>query len=120
MINARSDHSMIYNEKYIYAIGGENSNLVERYNIENNTWEILPNMLYKRMYPILYVYDGYLYSFFGKNNNEYPYSIERLNIHKKMGNDILFWEKIEFINLKNIDLRYYGCAVYEKMGFCIF
>ena len=121
MNNVRCSHTMISDGKYIYAVGGEDTDSVERYDIYNDVWEILPNMICKRMYPILYVYNGYLYSFFGKyNNGEYPASIERLNIS---GNSRVVkpaWEMVTFSNCKNLDLRYYGCALHEIKGILYF
>ena len=118
---ARCGHTMITDGKYIYVAGGEDLNSVERYDIENNIWEILPNMISKRMYPILYIDNGYLYAFFGKyKNGEYPCSIERLNISSISGLSKPSWEIIMFSNQKNIDLRYYGCALYEINGLLYF
>ena len=94
---------------------------VERYVIDNDVWEILPNMTIKRMYSILYIYNGYLYAFFGKNKNgEYPCTIERLNINgiSKVENPV--WEMIAFSNNNNLDLNYYGCALYEFNGLLYF
>ena len=117
----RCGHTMISDGKYIYAVGGEDMNSVERYDIDNDVWEILPNMISKRMYPILYVYNGYLYSFFGKyKNGEYPGSIERLNISGNSRVEKPAWEMVTFSNNKNLDLRYYGCALHEIKGLLYF
>ena len=117
----RCGHTMIADGKYIYVAGGEDLNSVERYDIENNIWEILPNMISKRMYPILYIDNGYLYAFFGKyKSGEYPCSIERLNISGISGLSKPSWELIMFSNQKNIDLRYYGCALHEINGLLYF
>ena len=119
---ARCAHTMISdNNKYIYAVGGENTNSVERYDIENDIWETLPNMISKRMYPILYIKNEYLYAFFGKyKSGEYPCSIERLNISSISGLSNPCWEMIMFSNQKDIDLRYYGCALHEIDGLLYF
>lgn len=118
---ARCAHTMISDDKYIYAVGGEDLNAVERYDIENDIWEILPNMRNKRMYPILYVYKGYLYSFFGKfKNGEYPHSIERLNISNNSGIAKPSWEMVMFSNQKEINVNYYGCALHEINGILYF
>ena len=117
----RSGHTMISDGKYIYAVGGEDMDSVERYDIDNDVWEILPKMNNKRMYPILYVYNGYLYAFFGKNKNgEYPCSIERLNISANSGIEKPGWEMVIFSNKNNLDLRYYGCALHEIKGLLYF
>ncbi len=118
---SRCAHTMISDDKYIYAVGGEDLNAVERYDIENDIWEILPNMRNKRMYPILYVYKGYLYAFFGKfKNGEYPHSIERLNISNNSGIAKPSWEMVMFSNQKEINVNYYGCALHEINGILYF
>ena len=117
----RCGHTMISEGKYIYALGGEDMNSVERYDIENNIWENLPSMISKRMYPILHINNGYLYAFFGKfKNGEYPCSIERLNINNINENIKPDWEMILFSNPENIDLRIYGCGVLEYQGMLYF
>ena len=118
---ARNGHSMISENKYIYIIGGEDNNTVERYDIENDIWDILPSMISKRMYPILYINNGYLYAFFGKfKNGEYPCSIERLNLNNNNENIKPAWEMILFSNPKNIDVRIYGSAVLDYNGMLYF
>ena len=115
---ARCAHTMISEGKYIYVLGGEDLNSVERYDIENDIWEILPSMICKRMYPILHIKNGYLYAFFGKyKNGDYPCSIERLNINNNNDNIKPAWEMILFSNPKNLDVRIYGSAIveYNKM-----
>ena len=118
---ARCGHTMICDDKYIYVVGGEDMNSVERYDIENDIWETLSNMIFKRMYPILYVYNGYIYAFFGKYiNGKYPCTIERLNIRDNSGIEMPCWEMITFINQNNLDLNYYGCALHEINGLLYF
>ena len=114
----RCGHTMISEGKYIYVVGGEDLNSVERYDIENDNWELLPSMISKRMYPILHINNGYLYAFFGKyKNGDYPCSIERLNINNNNDNIKPAWEMILFSNPKNLDVRIYGSAIveYNKM-----
>ena len=66
---------------------------------------------YKRMYPILVIYNGYLYSLFGKTNeNEYCNTIERINLYNEIGK--ARWEMIQFSNPDQIDTRLYGCATH--------
>ena len=118
---ARCGHTMISDGKYLYAVGGENLNSVERYDIENDVWEILPSMICKRMYPILHINNGYLYAFFGKySNGEYPCSIERLNLCCADTNIKRGWEMIIFSNPKNLDVNIYGSAVLEVNGMLYF
>ena len=118
---ARCAHTMISEGKYIYVLGGEDLNSVERYDIENDIWEILPSMICKRMYPILYIKNGYLYAFFGKyKNGDYPCSIERLNINNNDDNIKPAWEMVIFSNPKNLDIRIYGSALLEYSGMLYF
>jgi hypothetical protein len=118
---ARCGHTMISDGKYLYAVGGEDMDYVERYDIDNDIWEILPNMNHKRMYPILYVYKEYLYAFFGKyGNGQYPCSIERLNISGNSGAVKAGWEIVSFENKNSVDLRHYGCGLQEKEGLLFF
>jgi len=118
---ARCAHTMISEGKYIYVLGGEDLNSVERYDIENDIWEILPSMICKRMYPILHIKNGYLYAFFGKyKNGDYPCSIERLNINNNDDNIKPAWEMVIFSNPKNLDIRIYGSALHEYSGMLYF
>ncbi len=118
---ARCAHTMISEGKYIYVLGGEDLNSVERYDIENDIWEILPSMICKRMYPILHIKNGYLYAFFGKyKNGDYPCSIERLNINNNDDNIKPSWEMVIFSNPKNLDIRIYGSALLEYSGMLYF
>ena len=118
---ARCAHTMISEGKYIYVLGGEDLNSVERYDIENDIWEILPSMICKRMYPILHIKNGYLYAFFGKyKNGDYPCSIERLNINNNDDNIKPAWEMVIFSNPQNLDIRIYGSALLEYSGMLYF
>ena len=118
---ARCAHTMISEGKYIYVLGGEDLNSVERYDIENDIWEILPSMICKRMYPILHIKNGFLYAFFGKyKNGDYPCSIERLNINNNDDNIKPAWEMVIFSNPKNLDIRIYGSALLEYSGMLYF
>ena len=117
----RCAHTMVSDNKYIYVAGGEDLNSVERYDIENDVWEILPSMICKRMYPILFIYKGYLYAFFGKyKNGDYPCSIERLNMNSNTEIAKPNWELIMFSNQNNLELNYYGCGVHEINGLLYF
>ena len=121
MNNGRCGHSMISEGKYLYVLGGEEMNSVERYDIENDIWENLPPMISKRMYPILYINNGYLYAFFGKyKNGEYPCTIERLNINQTKENIKPAWEMIVYSNPDNVDVRVYGTAAVEYYGLLYF
>ena len=105
------NHSMIgYNGK-IYSVGGENSDIVERYDINTNNWEQLNHMIKNRSFPNLYIYEGYLYAFFGKEGDEYLNNIERLNLDEMSWT--ISWELVVFENPNEVDTRIYGCGLYQ-------
>ena len=107
---SRKNHSMIgYNDK-IYIVGGDNNDKVERYDIESDKFELLNPMINERAKSNLFVYEGYLYAFFGKENDAYLKSIERLDIR---GDDINEWEMILFQNINGVDIRVTGCGLYQ-------
>ena len=111
MIYKRCCHSMVSYDHYLMAVGGSNLSSVERYNVLNDIWEEMPPMNYKRMYPILVIYNDYLYAFFGKSNkDEYCNTIERIKLNEGIkGNS---WEMVQYNNPYNIDTRLYGCGVH--------
>ena len=110
MIYSRCNHSMIAQGNEIYAVGGDDSNTVEKYNIRENKWTELSCMLKKRSNPMLVIDNGYLYAFFGSGKfGHYPESIERLNLE----NNSSIWEMILFSNPSNIDTRCYGCGIHK-------
>ena len=98
-----------YNDK-IYIVGGDNNDKVERYDIESDKFELLNPMINERAKSNLFVYEGYLYAFFGKENDAYLKSIERLDIR---GDDINEWEMILFQNINGVDIRVTGCGLYQ-------
>ena len=105
------NHSMIgYNGK-IYSVGGENSDIVEKYDINTNNWEELNHMIKNRSFPNLYIYEGYLYAFFGKEGDEYLKNIERLNLDEMSWT--ISWELVVFENPNEVDTRIYGCGLYQ-------
>ena len=106
----RNQHSMIGYEDYIYVVGGVNSNTVERYDIKNNSWEELNPMTRIRSYPNIFIYEGFLYAFFGKENEiKYDNTIERLFIED---NNINEWELLLFQNPNDVNLNIIGCGLY--------
>ena len=103
-------HSMIAFDDKIYVVGGENTDTVERYDIKTNTWELLNPMLSCRSYPNLSIYEGFLYAFFGLNKDGYAKSIERLNLTNP---ESIGWEMVMFDNPNNVDVRIYGCGLFQ-------
>ena len=111
MLYNRSNHSMIGYNNEIYAVGGENLNSAEKYDIENDEWIEIGSMIKKRNNAMLAIHNDYLYAFFGKGDNEnnYPETIERLNI----SNNNSSWEMILYSNPNNINTKLYGCGLYQ-------
>ena len=111
MLYNRCNHSLIGYNNEIYAVGGENLNSVEKYDIEKDEWIEIGSMIKKRSRAMLAIHNEYLYAFFGKgeDENNYPESIERVNIT----NNNSFWEMILYSNPSNINTKLYGCALYQ-------
>ena len=110
MIYNRYNHALIGYNNEIYAVGGENMNSVEKYDIENKEWIEINSMIQKRSNTMLTIVNGYLYAFFGKGENgNYPESIERLNIQDNYS----IWEMILYSNPSNICTKVYGCALFQ-------
>ena len=110
MTYPKNKHSMIGYEDKIYVVGGEKSDVVECYDIKDNTWELINPMTRNRAYPNLYIYEGYLYAFFGKDEEDYIKSIERINLTNVQTQS---WEMILFDNPNNVDVRIYGCGLHQ-------
>jgi hypothetical protein len=82
----RSWHSMIYvPNKYIFIIGGTNTKIVERYDIEKNELKYDSELKEKRCEPALcLVNNNYLYAFCGFNPfKDFNNNIERCDLLKK-------------------------------------
>ena len=109
MTYSKAKHSMIYYEDKLYVVGGENDDTVERYDIKNNEWEELNPLIRSRSYPILFIYEGYLYAFLGKDKEDYLIDAERLNLNEENPS----WEIVVFNNPENVDVRIYGCGLYQ-------
>jgi hypothetical protein len=100
--------SMIGFKDFIYLIGGEKNNKCERFNLETKNWEILPDLLRETESPILFVYNNYLYAFFGINSDgKIINTIIRLNLNNTKGK----WDNVLYNNIDNIDLNIYGCGL---------
>jgi hypothetical protein len=70
----RVGHSLAYSDGFIYAVGGKSNasvctKLVERYDLETNTWTLLAPMLYGRSRPGLVLFSkDTLFAFFGSDS----------------------------------------------------
>ena len=109
MTYSKSKHSMIYYEDKLYVVGGENDDTVEKYDIKNNVWEELNPLIRSRSFPILFIYEGCLYAFLGKDKEDYLIDAERLNLNEENPS----WEIVVFNNPENVDVRIYGCGLYQ-------
>ena len=82
----RSWHSMIYvPNKYIFIVGGTNTKMVERYDIEKNELKYDSELKEKRCEPALCLFNNnYLYAFCGFNPfKDFNNNIERCDLLKK-------------------------------------
>ena len=108
MLYSHWNHSMIYNENYIFVIGGYNSNKCEAFNIRNMKWESLPDMnCAECQQPILTIHGDYLYAFMGYNKFNILDSVERINLKT-----LSKWENVIVNYGENVNRRFYGAGVY--------
>ena len=93
-------HNMIGNKNYIFSISGFKSKKVEKYNLNENKWNSLPDLEYERTFPNCLIYNDNLF-IFGKINNlkdelNSDYNIiEHINISDEDSNDIKKWTQIK-------------------------
>ena len=80
MNNPKKNHSMIYGDKKVFIVGGEDEN-TSYYDIENQTMNNLGKLNKKRFEPSLIKHDNYLFCFDSarKSINE-KYNLERFNL----------------------------------------
>ena len=109
-----SKHSLfVYNDQ-IYAIGGDKLEC-ERYDINKNEWSILPNLCFQQIYPVLYVHNDILYSFFGIDENiKKTDNIQKLNLKNSKAK----WQKVNYKRNK-CNLCVYGCGIAKINENCI-
>ena len=110
MLFSHFNHAMISNDKYIFAIGGYNSNKCEAFNLTTLKWEEMPEMNSpERQRAALIIYGDYLYAFMGYTQFGILDTVERINI-KKLGYSK--WETVDISNPGKINLRFYGPGLY--------
>jgi hypothetical protein len=110
-----TNHSLFAYEDSIYCIGGLETDC-EKYDFETNTWIILPKLNFVQQNPVLYVYNNFLYSFFGNDQNGNKIdSIQKLNIKnaKAKWNDVIY-------NRNGINLKMSGCGIIKISENCIY
>ena len=109
-----SKHSLFVYKDQIYAIGGDNLQC-ERYDINKNEWSTLPNLSFIQIYPVLYVHDDTLYSFFGIDENiKKSDNIQKLHLNNKKAK----WQKVNYKRNK-CNLNVYGCGIAKINENCI-
>ena len=111
---SHSRHSLFaYNEE-IFVVGGDKLEC-EKYDINKNEWSILPNLSFKQIYPVLYVHNDNLYSFFGIDENiKKTDNIQKLNLR----NNKAKWQKVTYKRNK-CNLCVFGCGIAKINENCI-
>lgn len=113
MVFRRSDHSVIYHRGFIYAVGafidGKFSNSVERYDVDNDKWEVMAPMNEARSGVGLCVFNlNYLFAFGGRNaDNFHMTTIESYDISKNI------WRQITYAKSDIWDEGAYLCQAYQ-------
>jgi len=111
MQNARSYHTMVFNEVFetMMVIGGENNDTVEIFDPLTNRWQLLPELNIPRAIPLFYFDEGRgnMYALFGVEgnylNSNYTDTIEVLDLTEiKQG-----WMKINYNNKARMDFKNY-------------
>ena len=105
-----SRHSLFAYNNQIYIVGGDRLEC-EKYDIINNEWNTLPNLSFKQIYPVLYVHNDILYSFFGIDENFKKTDNAQKLILK---NNRSKWTKLVY-KRNNCNLCVYGCGI-AKVG----
>jgi hypothetical protein len=111
MNTGRFSHSMFYHNDTIFAIGGQTNNC-EKYDTKTMKWIKLSSLVSDdRMNSVLYVYNNFLYAFFGMVKGDYSDTIERLNLKNVKSK----WEVVPYQkNQKDMDLKMFGCGIIEE------
>ena len=106
------NHSMIGIDKYIFVIGGYNSNKCEYFNLKSLKWESMPNLnIEENQRPILAFNNDYLYTFMGHTQYDILDMIERFNISQI---DNSKWEIVQFSNPYSINIKFFGAGVFNN------
>lgn len=101
-----ASHSLFAYDNYIYAIGGEQLEC-EKFDFRTNIWTTLPNLSFLQYYPVLYIYNNMLYSFFGiDENGALTDKIQRLNLN----NERAKWGNLAY-KRNDCNLNLYGCGI---------
>ncbi|MCQ2818445.1 MAG: hypothetical protein MJ252_14350 [archaeon] len=114
MREGRKFHTIVYvpYSKEICAIGGTKMKSCERYSIDNNEWNDLPNLLNSRERSSCCVYnDTFLYVFFGfdRSKSHYITTIERINLEEPN-----IWESISVPGNQNFLKKQSFALLYDN------
>ena len=101
-----SRHSLFAYNNQIFVVGGDRLEC-EKYDIINNEWSTLPNLSFKQIYPVLYVHNNILYSFFGIDENFKKTDNAQKLILK---NNRSKWTKLIY-KRNDCNLCVYGCGI---------
>ena len=109
-----SRHSLFAYNNEIFAVGGDRLEC-EKYNIISNEWINLPKLEFKQIYPVLYVHNNILYSFFGiDQNTKKTDNAQKLNLNNKRSK----WVRLPY-NRNGCNLHVYGCGITKISENCI-
>ena len=105
--HAHKGHCLIVYDNCIYCIGGAQDEC-EKYDLNDNTWSILPKMAFTQENPILYVHNNNLFSLFGTNENgKFIDNIQKLNLKNAKK-----WVNVNY-NRNGCNLKIMGCGIIE-------
>ena len=103
---SHSRHSLFAYDNQIFVIGGDRLEC-EKYDINKNEWSTLPNLSFKQIYPVLYVHNDIMYSFFGiDENTRKTDNVQKLNLK----NNKAKWIKVVYKKNK-CNLCVFGCGI---------
>ena len=109
-----SKHSLFAYNNQIFVVGGDRLEC-EKYDIINNQWTPLPNLSYKQIYPVLYVHNDILFSFFGINETgRKTDDAQKLNLKNNRGK----WTRVAY-KRNGCDLNVYGCGIAKTSDNCV-
>ena len=109
----RYHHSLIKVGNDIYAIGGAGfgEKMCEKFDGVKCTWERMHDLTTGRESPILCVWNGYLYAFFGKDKQgNHLNTIERIRLDQSTTGE---WEDLRIPYVSRVDLNFalYGSGI---------
>lgn len=110
MNSSHTNHTMIAEGDYVYAIGGDQTLAVERYSISTNSWVVIASLREERSNCVPIIYNNYLYVFGGINRNGFISSVERLNLNVGTSKEIPSFENVSYGNEEVIELHFLGSA----------